>query len=152
MEQDLKQIIQQNNIILFDAVCVICNGWARFLIKHDPQAQFKLASAQSPLGEQILNYYGMSTTHYTTMIVIINGQLFTESTALLKVLSRLGLPFSLMQTGYMMPRALRDFLYRSVALNRYKIFGKTDYCLIPSKENKHHFLEQVIREYDTIQS
>lgn len=149
MEQDIQRIIQQNDIILFDAICVICNGWARFLLRHDPNAQFKLASAQSPLGEKILEYYGMSTTHYTTMIVIINGQLFTESTALLKVLTRLGLPFSLMKAGYLIPRPFRDFLYRSVALNRYKLFGQTDRCLIPSRENKQHFLEQVIRESST---
>lgn len=146
MQNDLDHIIQQYDIILFDAICVICNGWARFLIQHDPQAQFKLSSAQSPLGEKILEYYGMSTTHYTTMIVIIDGQLFTESTALLKVLARLGLPFSLMKTGYLIPRPFRDFLYRRVALNRYTLFGKTDHCLIPSQENKHHFLGQVIRE------
>ncbi|WP_448762379.1 thiol-disulfide oxidoreductase DCC family protein [Acinetobacter tandoii] len=151
MQNDLDPIIQQYDIILFDAICVICNGWARFLIQHDPQAQFKLASAQSPLGEKILKHYGMSTTHYTTMIVIIDGQLFTESTALLKVLARLGLPFSLMKTGYLIPRPFRDFLYRRVALNRYTLFGKTDHCIIPSQENKHHFLEQVIREYSTTQ-
>ena len=145
MQQDIQHIIQQNDIILFDAICVICNAWARFLIQHDPQAQFKLVSAQSALGEEILKYYALSTTHYSTMLVIIDGQLFTESTALLKVLSRLGLPFSLMNAGYLMPRAFRDFLYRKVALNRYKIFGKTPFCLIPSPENKHHFLEQVIR-------
>ncbi|AUX85424.1 thiol-disulfide oxidoreductase [Acinetobacter sp. ACNIH2] len=151
MQNDLDHIIQQYDIILFDAICVICNGWARFLIQHDTQAQFKLASAQSLLGEKILEYYGMSTTHYTTMIVIIDGQLFTESTALLKVLARLGLPFSLMKTGYLIPRPFRDFLYRRVALNRYTLFGKTDTCLIPSQENKHHFLEQIIREYSTTQ-
>jgi len=151
MQNDLDPIIQQYDIILFDAICVICNGWARFLIQHDPQAQFKLASAQSPLGEKILKHYGMSTTHYTTMIVIIDGQLFTESTALLKVLARLGLPFSLMKTGYLIPRPFRDFLYRRVALNRYTLFGKTDNCLIPSQKNQHHFLEQVIREDSTTQ-
>jgi predicted DCC family thiol-disulfide oxidoreductase YuxK len=93
MKHHIAAMIQKHDIILFDAVCVICNGWANFLITHDQNSKFKLASAQSALGEQILQYYGMSTTHYTTMVVILNGQLYTESTALLKVMQHLGATF-----------------------------------------------------------
>ncbi|NNH37606.1 thiol-disulfide oxidoreductase DCC family protein [Acinetobacter terrae] len=146
MQNKIEHIIQQHDIILFDAICVICNGWAKFLIRHDRKSKFKLVSAQSPLGEEILQYYGMSTTHYTTMVVILNAQLYTESTALLKVMQHLGLPFSLMKLGYLVPRFIRDFLYRRVALNRYQLFGTTDNCLLPSAENKSHFLEHAIRD------
>lgn len=146
MQNKIEHIIQQHDIILFDAICVVCNGWANFLIKHDRKSKFKLVSAQSPLGEEILQHYGMSTTHYTTMVVILNGQLYTESTALLKVMQHLGLPFSLMNSGYLMPRFIRDFLYRRVALSRYQLFGTTDNCLLPSAENKSHFLEHAIRD------
>ncbi|NNH86923.1 thiol-disulfide oxidoreductase DCC family protein [Acinetobacter terrae] len=146
MQNKIKHIIQQHDIILFDAICVICNGWAKFLIKHDRKSKFKLVSAQSPLGEEILQHYGMSTTHYTTMVVIFNGQLYTESTALIKVMQHLGLPFSLMNLAYLVPSSIRDFLYRRVALNRYQLFGTTDNCLLPSAENKSHFLEHAIRD------
>ena len=146
MAHRITAIIQKHDIILFDAICVICNGWAKFLIKHDQKLKFKLVSAQSALGEQILQYYAMSTTHYTTMIVILNGQLYTESTALLKVMQHLGLPFSLMNAGYMVPRPIRDFLYRRVALNRYQLFGQTNDCLLPSADNKQHFLEHALRD------
>lgn len=145
MAHHIAAIIQKHDIILFDAICVICNGWAKFLIKNDQHSKFKLASAQSALGEQILQYYGMSTTDYTTMVVILNGQLYTESTALLKVMQHLGLPFSLMNAGYIIPRPIRDFLYRCVALNRYQLFGQTNDCLLPSADNKQHFLEHALR-------
>ena len=146
MEYRIAAIIQKYDIILFDAICVICNGWAKFLIKHDQYSKFKLASAQSALGEEILKHYGMSTTDYTTMVVILNGQLYTESTALLKVMQHLELPFSLMNAGYMVPRPIRDFLYRRVALNRYQLFGQTNDCLLPSADNKQHFLEHALRD------
>ena len=146
MKLNVQQLIQQHDIILFDAICVVCNRWANFLIRNDQQLKFKLASAQSELGVAILQHYGMSTTHYTTMIVIINGQLYTESTALLKVMQHLGLPFSIMNAGYFIPRPIRDFLYRRVVLNRYQLFGTTEYCLLPSTENKQHFLEHAIAE------
>lgn len=147
MSKNIEDIIQNHDIILFDAVCVICNGWAKFLIKYDKKIQFKLVSAQSELGTALLKHYQMSTEHYTTMVVIKDGKLYTESTALLKVMQHLGFPFSLMNAGYFIPRFIRDFLYRLVALNRYKLFGKTDSCLIPSHENKCHFLEEAVREF-----
>ncbi len=146
MHPNIEDIIQQYDIVLFDAVCVICNGWARFLIKYDKKIQFKLVSAQSPLGTALLEHYQMSTEHYTTMLVIQDSTLYTESTALLKALQHLGFPLNLMRAGYLVPRFIRDFLYRVVALNRYKLFGKTEYCLIPSSENKRHFLEEAVRE------
>lgn len=147
MSKNIEDIIQSHDIILFDTVCVICNGWAKFLIKYDKKIQFKLVSAQSELGTALLKHYQMSTEHYTTMVVIKDGKLYTESTALLKVMQHLGFPFSLMNAGYFIPRFIRDFLYRLVALNRYKLFGKTDSCLIPSHENKCHFLEEAVREF-----
>ena len=147
MSKNIEDIIQSHDIILFDAVCVICNGWAKFLIKYDKKIQFKLVSAQSELGTALLKHYQMSTEHYTTMVVIKDGKLYTESTALPKVMQLLGFPFSLMNAGYFIPRFIRDFLYRLVALNRYKLFGKTDSCLIPSLENKRHFLEEAVHEF-----
>ncbi len=144
MQQKIEDIIQQHDIILFDAICVLCNGWAKFIIQYDKHAQFKLASVQSPLGEAILKHYDMSTTEYSTMLMIKDGQRYLESTALIKVMQSLGSPFSLIATGYLMPRFLRDFLYRRIALNCYQLFGTTDYCLLPSSENKSHFLEDAI--------
>ena len=93
MSKNIEDIIQSHDIILFDTVCVICNGWAKFLIKYDKKIQFKLVSAQSELGTALLKHYQMSTEHYTTMVVIKDGKLYTESTALLKVMQHLGFHF-----------------------------------------------------------
>lgn len=86
MQYKIPQIIQQHDIILLDAICVICNGWAKFLIQNDHQKKFKLASVQSLLREAMLKHYGMSTGHYTAVAVILNGQRYLESTALLNVM------------------------------------------------------------------
>lgn len=146
MQYDIEKIIQQHDIILFDAICVLCNSWAKFLIRYDRQSKFKLASVQSPLGEAILKYYGMSTEDYSTMLVVYNGQRYVESSAFLKVMQQLKFPFSLTNIGYLVPSIIRDFLYRRVALNRYQLFGTTSSCLLPSQENRSHFLEHAIHE------
>lgn len=146
MSYEIEKIIQQHDIILFDAICVLCNGWAKFLIRYDRQSKFKLASVQSPLGEAILKYYGMSTEDYSTMLVVYNGQRYVESSAFLKVMQQLKFPFSLTNIGYLVPSIIRDFLYRRVALNRYPLFGTTSSCLLSSQENRSHFLEHAIHE------
>lgn len=143
-ENNIQEIIHKHNIILFDAICVLCNGWVKFLIQHDHQARFKLASVQSELGQQILRYYQMPTDHFETMLVIKHGESFHQSTAFLKVIEDLGTPFSSLKIGYVIPKLIRDFLYRRVALNRYHLFGTMDHCLLPSTENKQHFLEHVL--------
>jgi len=146
MSEHIEQIIQQHDIILFDAICVLCNGWVKFLLKYDQQTKFKLASVQSSLGQEILKYYQMPTDHFDTMLVIKNGHAYIESTAFLKVIEELGFPFSCLKVGYRVPKFIRDFLYRHVALNRYTLFGKTNRCLLPSTQNKQHFLEYSVTQ------
>ena len=146
MQYNIEKIIQQHDIVLFDEICVLCNGWAKFLIQHDMQARFKLASVQSTLGQEILKYYSMPTDHFDTMLVIKNTQLYSESTAFLKVIQEIKFPYSILKTAYVIPQFIRDFLYRRVALNRYRLFGTTNHCLLPSVQNKKHFLDNVIHE------
>lgn len=142
MNNKIEEMIQHNNIILFDEICVLCNGWVKFLLKFDHQARFKLASVQSTLGQDILEHYGMPLDHYDTMLTIYEGQLFTESGAFFKVMQHLGFPFHLLIIGKLIPKVVRDFLYQEIASNRYQVFGKTDSCIFPSAENKKHFLEE----------
>ena len=144
MSSKIEKILQQQNIILFDEVCVLCNNWIRFLIKFDQKSTFKIASVQSPIGQQILAHYQMPLNHYDTMLTIYKGQLHTESSAFLKVMQHLGFPFSLLVTGFVIPNTARDFLYQMIARNRYRIFGKTDSCILPSAQNKAHFLEECL--------
>lgn len=146
MRYNIEKIIQQYDIVLFDEICVLCNGWAKFLIQHDMQARFKLASVQSTLGQEILKYYAMPTDHFDTMLVIKNTQVYSKSTAFLKVIQEIKFPFSILKIAYVIPQFIRDFLYRRVALNRYRLFGTTDRCLLPSVQNKKHFLDNVIHE------
>lgn len=144
MNKNIEKIIETHDIVLFDEICVLCNRWAKFLIKYDHTAQFKLASVQSALGQAILQHYDMPLDNFDTMLVIQNGQAYTEFTAFLKVMDSLGRPFSSVKIGYLFPKRMRDFVYRHIAQNRYGLFGTTDYCLFASAENKQHFLENVV--------
>lgn len=140
MQHKLEQLIQAHHIILFDAQCVLCSAWANFMIKNDHHHQFRLASVQSSLGQQLLKEYQLPTDHFETMVLLEKGQLYTESTAFLRIIQRLDNPYALLRYAGVIPKAIRDFAYRRIALNRYRLFGKTDQCYMVTPEVQQHFL------------
>ena len=140
MQNQLEQLIQTHNIILFDGICVLCSAWANFMIKHDPQYQFKLVSVQSKLGQQLLSTYQLPTDHFETMVLLEQGQLYTESTAFLRIIQRVGFPYSILKYGKVIPKVVRDFAYRRIALNRYWLFGQTEQCYVATADVQQHFL------------
>lgn len=140
MKQDLEQLIQQHDIILFDAECVLCSAWADFMVKHDHRYQFKLVSVQSLLGQQLLIKYQLPIDHFETMVFLENSQLYTESTAFLKIIQRLDFPYSSLKYIHIIPQVMRDFTYRCIARNRYRLFGKMEQCYLITSDTQQHFL------------
>jgi len=63
-----------------------------------------------------------------SVIVIHNNQILIESDAVLAIVKQLHGPIRLLLIGRALPKGLRNLIYRWVAKNRYRWFGKTDYC------------------------
>ena len=57
-----------DQIIMFDGVCKLCNGWSRFIIRFDTCKKFKLCAVQSDEGQAILKWFGYPTDFYETML------------------------------------------------------------------------------------
>jgi predicted DCC family thiol-disulfide oxidoreductase YuxK len=129
-----------DRVILFDAVCKLCNGWARFLIRFDRDKRFKLATVQSPEGQAILAFYGMPTHEFETMLLVEGPRAFTKSTAFIRVVARLPFPWPLAAAAWVVPAFIRNWLYDRIARNRYAIFGRYDTCVIPSADHAGRFL------------
>ncbi|MET1255758.1 thiol-disulfide oxidoreductase DCC family protein [Aliikangiella maris] len=141
MNQRLPEFISPDDkVILFDDVCHLCNGWSRFIIKNDRSYKFKLVSVQSDKGQQLLKYFGFPTDRFDTMIYIENGQAFEKSSAFFNIIFQLAFPYKLLIIFKIIPRFMRDSAYDWFARNRYRFFGKSDHCLLPSSENQKHFL------------
>ncbi|BAB04571.1 thiol-disulfide oxidoreductase DCC family protein [Halalkalibacterium halodurans] len=127
------------SIILFDGVCNFCNYWVQFIIKRDPQATFQFASLQSEVGQELLEKHSIDRST-DSVVLIMEGQAFVCSDAVLKIVAQLDSPIRWLKWAVIFPRFLRDFIYRIVARNRYKWFGKRDECQIPTKEQRSRFL------------
>ena len=119
-------------IILFDGVCNLCNGAVRFIIKRDRFGKFRFASLQSDAGRALLEQNGV-THRGTDSIVYIpqQGDAFSESSAVLYILKELGRGWQLLFPLIHLPGFLRDGIYRFIARNRYRWFGKKEKCMLP---------------------
>jgi predicted DCC family thiol-disulfide oxidoreductase YuxK len=128
-------------IILFDGECNLCDGLVQFVIKRDKRGKFMYGALQSEKGQEILKHFGFKTTDFDTFILLDKGHYYTKSTGILRGAAILGGLYQLLYFFIIIPAPIRDFFYNLVARNRYRLFGKKDYCMMPTPELKSRFLE-----------
>jgi predicted DCC family thiol-disulfide oxidoreductase YuxK len=127
-------------IILFDGICVLCTANARFVLRHDRRGYFRLASVQSDAGQALCRRFGVDPDNPETMLVIEDDRARRDSDAVLAIAEGLGWPWRALGTLRLIPRNWRDALYRRVARNRYRLFGRRETCWVPSPAQKERIL------------
>lgn len=127
-------------IILFDGVCVLCTANAQFVLRHDGRGYFRLASVQSAAGRALCERFGVDPDNPDTMLVIEGERARRDSDAVLAIAEGLGWPWRAAGALRIVPRALRDALYRRIARNRYRLFGRREACWVPNPEQKERIL------------
>lgn len=130
----------KHSIVLFDGVCHLCNGSVNFLLKRDKKECFLFATLQSDSGQALLKQHQLSTNDLDTVILIQQGQVYTKSTAILRVLKELGRGWQIFYVFILLPRFIRDAIYNLVAHSRYRLFGKNEQCRMPSPDIERRFL------------
>jgi predicted DCC family thiol-disulfide oxidoreductase YuxK len=130
---------QEHPIIFFDGVCNLCEGSVQFIIKRDPTGQFRFAALQSPVAQQLLAQHQVSS-ELRSIVVLDDGKISIESDAVLRIGLRLSGYRTLSQLGLLVPKMVRDLVYRFVAARRYRWFGKQEVCMVPSAELRGRFL------------
>ncbi|MFP3918196.1 thiol-disulfide oxidoreductase DCC family protein [Lysinibacillus telephonicus] len=128
-----------NSIIFFDGDCNFCNKSVQFIIKRDYKGHFRFASLQSTIAENLLAHY-QHTSRLDSIVLMENGQLFTESTAVLHICRKLDGLWKVLYIFILFPKPIRNAFYRWFAKNRYRFFGKQSSCIIPTPEIRKRFL------------
>ena len=130
--------------ILFDGVCNLCNGFVQFIIRHDAAGRYRFAALQSEAGQALLLAHGMAPTILAadpdSVLLLSGGQLYSHSTAVLRIARGLGGVWRLAALGGVLPRAWRDGIYRFIARHRYRWFGRQESCPLPTPALKARFL------------
>lgn len=130
-------IDNKRHIVFYDSECILCSRTILFLLKKDRKKNLCFA----PLGGTTFNLLNIdSREHNNTLIFLNNDEIQTESTGVLSIISMLPYPWKLISLLKIFPAVLRNSIYRSVAKNRYKWFGKNKMCAMPNAEFSSSFL------------
>jgi predicted DCC family thiol-disulfide oxidoreductase YuxK len=128
-------------LIVFDGVCVLCSGFARFILKRDRNFAFRLTTAQSPLGQALYRHYGLDASEFESNLVLVDGRAYAKLDTVAVVAERLGGPWRVLALLRLLPHTLGDWVYDRVARNRYALFGRTERCMLPPPEWRERFIE-----------
>lgn len=139
----------QYNVILVDGLCVLCNGFTRFVILRDPSIKFKFAAFQSDAGRAASLRFGLPSINDNTApidmklesIILIEGDKhYVKSAAALRIFKNLKGLWPVLYVWIIVPKFIRDWMYDIIARNRYKWFGRLNACPIPDEKDNEHFL------------
>lgn len=127
-------------VVFFDGVCNLCNGSVNFLIDRDARGRLLFAPLQGPTFRQVREAHP-ELEELGSIVLLDEAGVHLKSKAALRILTALGGVWRLASILYLVPRPLRDLLYDFVAKRRYRWFGKSESCRIPTPELRARFLE-----------
>ena len=127
-------------LVLYDGYCNLCSRAVKTILKHEKKPIYFFLSLQSPKTSQFAPGHVFPDPP-ETVVLIENGKIYDKSTAALKISGNLKFPYWLMYYFIFIPRFIRDPMYKLVAKNRYRWFGKRNSCYVPGQKWKHRFLD-----------
>ena len=127
-------------ILLFDGHCNLCNAWVQYIVKRDSAKTIRFASLQSKAGRRMLEEHKIDENYIESLVFFEEGSFSVSSNAALRTLSYLDGWKKHLIFLLVVPRSLRDLVYRFIAKNRYKWFGRRGQCMVPTAELSKRFL------------
>lgn len=128
-------------IMVFDTDCVLCSGTVAFILRHERDAQLRFVGAWSDEGARLAAEHGFTRSDLDeTFLVIDGGRALTRSDAGLAVAAHLRPPWRWLSGLRLLPRPIRDGLYRFVARRRYRWFGRKQDCAVAPPAQRHRFV------------
>jgi predicted DCC family thiol-disulfide oxidoreductase YuxK len=129
-----------DDVILYDGVCVFCSRWIRFVASRDRDKRFRFTAIQSAYGTRLAQAFGIDPADPDTNAVIHGRIAWFKSDAALTVLSNLR-GWEWTRAFFAVPKPLRNVVYNLVAKNRYRIFGRYDACFVPDADMRARVME-----------
>lgn len=130
-----------DRVLVFDGVCVLCSHWVSFVLRHDRQRLYKFSAMQTPTGRDLLLRHDIDPDDPKSFLLLEGGRGYMDTDGIIRVLRSFGGGWHIIALLIrLVPRFLRDPVYRSIARNRYRLFGRHDACMIPSAHTADRFL------------
>ena len=130
-----------DEIVIFDGVCNLCARSVKFILEHEAEPRLRFVPLQSPVGARMMRQLGFSPEDAKTFVLVADGKPHVRSDAAIRVASYLRGGWRALGAIRVVPRPLRDWAYDVVARNRYRWFGRTESCMVPTPEIRARFIE-----------
>ena len=130
----------ESPVIIFDGICNYCNTMVNFVICNDKKAKLRFATLQSVTGIAIRKKYNVPN-EIDSLIFIENDTAYIYASAALHICKYLDWPAKFLYTLNIFPSFISNSIYKWIAHNRYKWFGKKDACMVPTLEVRNRFLD-----------
>jgi len=134
------------HLVLYDGVCGLCNRLLQFLLAHDHRAVFSFASLQSSIGQAMVERFGGDPHDLNSFYLFANYKTprikpLIKSRAAIFVAGELGWPWKVLRAAGFLPTVALDLIYDLIARNRYRVFGRSETCLVPAPQVRDRFVE-----------
>jgi len=129
------------SVIVFDGVCVLCSRWVDFVLRRDQRGRYKFAAMQTVSGRELLIEHGIDPDDPLSFLLLEDKKGYTDTDAIVRILRSFGpgWRFAAVLVS-IVPRFIRDPLYRWVARHRYRMFGRRAACRVPTADVADRFL------------
>ena len=134
-------VSDEGPVLLFDGICNLCNRAVAFIVRRDPAGKVRFAPLQSNAGRALLQAHGLPENHIESLVLIDEGRAWLAGDAALRVAGYLRAPWPGLRILRILPKPLRDAMYRWIARNRYRWFGQRVACMVPDASLKDRFLD-----------
>ena len=129
------------SVIVFDGVCMLCSRWVDFVLRRDPHGRYKFAAMQTASGRALLIEHGIDPDDPLSFLLLEDKKGYTDTDAIVRVLRSFGPGWKFIALLVSsVPRFVRDPLYRWIARNRYRMFGRRAACRVPTADIADRFL------------
>ena len=133
--------MKKEKIIFFDGYCNLCNGFVNFIIRLDKKNKIFFAPLNGKKAEEILSKKEINLVLPDSVIFYYNNVTSFKSKAVIDIFISLGGFYKLVVILKVIPSFILNFLYDTIAKNRYSWFGKRESCIVPDKKVISKFLE-----------
>ena len=128
-------------VVIFDGECGFCNRFVAFALRSDVRGELLFASNLSEFGRALCEQHGVAPEIAHTIVVVVGDKALLRSDAVASIAQHLKWPYSLLRYTALVPRFIRDGVYRLVAAIRRALPGRRDACAVLPPELRARIIE-----------
>lgn len=132
--EEIEQLSFDHPIVVYDGQCFLCHRAIQIMFDNDKDDVIRYFQIQDDSAKQLFQKLNYDFEKDETVFLILNGKYFTHSDVTIEISRFLKMPYRWLSIIKIVPKKLRDIVYRWIANNRYRWFGKSETCILMTEE------------------